>query len=60
MLYPQSCIAVNEEDIKGSISEGKLADLVILNHNLDQIQLEDFHDVDVLYTIIGGEIKYQK
>ncbi|MCK4896467.1 MAG: amidohydrolase family protein, partial [Candidatus Heimdallarchaeota archaeon] len=53
-------IASKEEDVKGSLSAGKLADIVILNKNLDEIQLEEFHDVDIVYTIVGGEIKFEK
>ncbi|MHA1198133.1 MAG: amidohydrolase [Candidatus Heimdallarchaeaceae archaeon] len=57
-LYP--AIVSNEEELKGSIKRGKLADLVVLTHDLDALQLEDFHDVEIKYTIIGGEIVYQK
>ena len=57
-LHPAK--AIKEENIKGSIVEGKLADLVMLSHNLDVMQEEDFHNVTVDYTIIGGEIKYQR
>lgn len=57
-LYP--AITAREEHIKGTIESGKLADLVILSHNLDEIELEEFHDVDILYTIIGGEIAYKR
>ena len=53
-------IASKEETVKGSLSAGKLADIVILNKNLDKIQLEEFHDVDVVYTIVGGEVKFEK
>ncbi|MCG3220170.1 MAG: amidohydrolase, partial [Candidatus Heimdallarchaeota archaeon] len=57
-IYP--AITAREEHIKGTIEPGKLADLVILSHNLDDIKLEEFHDVDILYTILGGEIAYKK
>ncbi|MHA1345267.1 MAG: amidohydrolase [Candidatus Heimdallarchaeaceae archaeon] len=53
-------IASKEENVKGTLRSGKLADIVILNKNLDEIQLEEFHDVDVAYTIVGGEIKFNK
>ncbi len=53
-------IASKEEDLKGTLMYGKLADIVILNKNLDEIQLEEFHDVDIVYTIVGGEIKFKK
>ncbi len=57
-LHP--AIAAKEENVKGSITKGKLADLVMLSHTLDVMQEEEFHDVTIDYTIIGGEIKYQK
>jgi predicted amidohydrolase YtcJ len=57
-LYP--AIVSNESKIKGSLEEGKLADLVVLTHNLDGIQIEDFHDVEIRFTIVGGKIAYQK
>ncbi|GAH49918.1 unnamed protein product, partial [marine sediment metagenome] len=53
-------IASKEEVVKGTLSVGKLADIVILNKNLDEIQLEEFHDVKIAYTIVGGEIKFKK
>ncbi|MHA1953040.1 MAG: amidohydrolase [Candidatus Heimdallarchaeaceae archaeon] len=56
-IYP--AIVAREEHIKGSIESGKLADLVILSHNLDDIELDDFHDVEILFTIIGGEIAFK-
>ena len=49
-----------EEDIKGSISIGKLADLVVLSENLFEIEARNWLDVDVLYTIVGGRIVFQK
>ncbi|MFW9852905.1 MAG: amidohydrolase, partial [Candidatus Thorarchaeota archaeon] len=57
-LYPAK--AAKEEHIKGSITEGKLADLVMLSHKLDVMQEEEFHDVKVDYTIIGGHIIYKR
>ncbi len=48
-----------EEDIKGSIEVGKLADLVVLSQNLLAIKPNAILDTRVLYTIIGGKIVYQ-
>ena len=49
-----------EEDIKGSLEPGKLADIVILSHDLLQCSEDEILDTEVLYTLVGGEIKYQK
>ena len=57
-FYP--AVVSGEEKIKGKLIEGMLADIVILNKNLDAIELEEFHDVDILYTIVGGKIAYKK
>ena len=53
-------IVSNDEKIKGILEKGKLADITILNRNLDEMDIEKFYDVDVAYTIIGGRIIYKK
>ena len=52
--------AAFEEDIKGSLEIGKLADIVILDTNLMTCQPEEILDAEVLYTVIGGDVKYEK
>lgn len=47
-----------EENIKGSIKPGKLADLVILSNDLVSCTEDEILNTKVLYTIIGGEILY--
>ncbi len=48
-----------EDDIKGSLEIGKLADIVILDTNLLNCEDDVIPDTKVLYTIIGGEVKYE-
>jgi predicted amidohydrolase YtcJ len=48
------------EDMKGSIKEGKVADLVVLSQNLFEIPPENILDTEVLITILNGEIIYRK
>ncbi len=52
--------AAFEEDIKGSIEVGKLADLTIMSQDLINCTDEEILDAQVLYTIIDGKVKYKK
>jgi hypothetical protein len=48
-----------EEEIKGSIEAGKLADLVVLSDDLRKIEPSKIRDVRVETTIVGGKIVFQ-
>lgn len=48
------------ESKKGSIEEGKLADLVMLDQNLFKISPEEIRDVGVMMTVLGGRIIYKR
>ena len=50
--------ATFEENIKGSIKVGKLADLVVLSNDLLKCRDEDIQNTKVLYTIVDGKILY--
>lgn len=45
-----------EEDVKGSIEEGKLADMVVLSDNIFEIDPHKIKDVNVEMTIFNGKI----
>lgn len=47
-----------EEEIKGSVEAGKLADLVVLSDDLRKIEPSKIKDVEVEMTIVGGKTVY--
>ena len=51
---------VFEEDIKGSLEAGKLADLVVLSDNILTCAPERIRDMDVMMTMVGGEIVFER
>ena len=51
--------AAFEEDIKGSLEPGKLADITVLSKDILEIPPEEILDTRVLYTIVGGEVLYR-
>ncbi len=55
-----SAYAEGTEKEKGSIEPGKLADIVVLTQNLMNIPPEDILITEVIYTILGGSIVFQK
>jgi predicted amidohydrolase YtcJ len=48
-----------EEDIKGSITAGKLADYVVLESDLYSIPIDKFKDVKIVRTVVGGKTVYE-
>ena len=51
--------AAGEETTKGSLTPGKLADLVVLDADPFGVAPGRLKDVRVLYTVVGGRIVYQ-
>jgi len=49
-----------EEKIKGSIEIGKMADMVILQKDIMDIRIDAVPEVNVVATILNGDIVYQK
>ncbi len=47
-----------EEDIKGSITVGKLADFTIYNQDLMKVPEDDFLKTEIAMTIFNGEVVY--
>jgi predicted amidohydrolase YtcJ len=52
--------AAFEENIKGSLEVGKLADITVLSNDLLNVSESDILNTEILYTIVGGKILYEK
>jgi len=47
-----------EEDLKGTLAEGKLGDVVILEADPHKVAPREVKDIPVAMTIVGGEVAY--
>ena len=52
--------AGNEENIKGSIEPGKLADMAVLDRDILRVPTEEIKDICVDLTMVGGVVRYQR
>jgi predicted amidohydrolase YtcJ len=50
--------AAFEEDVKGSLRAGKLADIVVLSKNIMTVPEEEIVSARVDYTIVGGAVRF--
>ncbi len=53
-------VAAFDEDRKGSLERGKLADFVLLDRDLTRIDPATIRDVKVLMTVVGGRIVFER
>jgi predicted amidohydrolase YtcJ len=59
--YTLNCAyAAFQEDILGSLTPGKLADITVLSKDIMTVADDEILDAEVVYTIVGGKVLYQK
>jgi predicted amidohydrolase YtcJ len=51
--------AAFEEDIKGSLSPGKVADITVLSKDIMSVAEDEIPATEVLYTMVGGKVVYR-
>jgi len=54
-----NAFAAFEEDLKGSITPGKLADITVLSKDIMTVPEDEILDSEIVYTILGGEVVYK-
>jgi len=52
--------AAFEEKLKGSLEPGKLADITVLSRDIMTIPEDEIAATDVVYTIVGGKVAYER
>jgi predicted amidohydrolase YtcJ len=52
--------AAFEENLKGSLAVGKLADITVLSRDIMSIPEDEIPATDVVYTIVGGKVVFQR
>jgi predicted amidohydrolase YtcJ len=55
----RNAYAAFEEDLKGTLSIGKLADITVLTRDITVVPDDEIRQSNVVYTIIGGQIAYE-
>jgi predicted amidohydrolase YtcJ len=59
--YTFNCAyAAFEEDIKGSLTPGKVADITVLSKDILTVPDDEILNTEVLYTIVGGKVMYER
>ncbi len=48
----------SEEDKKGTLSAGKLADLVVLNNDFFSVPVDEVKNLESVLTMVGGKVVY--
>lgn len=60
VLHHQNfALAAFEDDIKGTLSIGKLADITVLTKDITRVPDDEIMQAKVAYTIIGGKVAYE-
>ena len=52
-------IAMETEDVTGTIEVGKSADFIVINQNILEIPVEKIHKTKVLRTVLKGKTVYE-
>jgi predicted amidohydrolase YtcJ len=55
-----NAFAAFEENVKGSLTVGKLADVTVLSKDITSVADDEIRTAKVVYTIVGGRIAYQR
>ena len=49
-----------DEDVKGSIEPGKLADIVVISKDYLTCRVAEIRDIEALRTVVGGRVVFER
>ena len=52
--------AAFEEGLKGTLTPGKLADIVVLSRDILTVPDDQIPGTNVMYTIVGGKVAFER
>jgi len=55
-----AAIATGQEAAQGSLTQGKLADIIVLDQDIFEIPPEKIHTTEVVMTVFDGRIVYRQ
>lgn len=55
-----NAFAAFEDDVKGSLTPGKYADITVLSKDILTVPDDEIRSAEVIYTIIGGEVRFER
>jgi len=56
----KNAYAAFEEDVKGTLATGKLADIAVLSDNILEIPAGEIRNAEVDLTVLGGDVVYDR
>ena len=59
MYTVNAAYATSEETLKGSVEEGKLADLTVLSDDPNVAPVSKIGEIKVKMTVVGGNVVYR-
>ena len=60
MYTVSAAYAAFEEDVKGTLTPGKLADITVLSKDIMSIPAPEILETEALMTIVGGKVVFQR
>lgn len=55
-----SAYELRQDTVTGSVEQGKIADLIVLDRNITTVPVNEIGQTKVLLTMVGGKVVYSR